>query len=568
MKNNRRLIEKDDLLNCLIFFLLVLVIVFPIMHTGKIMANSDWLFHASRVEELFNNIKQGSLLTFISTKTFNHTGVGSFLFYPYLFIYPWALMRIIFSPIVAFYLWYGLMLFIAFLAAYFSMMSFSKNRYQSFAFSIIYVLSAYRLYLGMWTLGEFIGTSFLPIVFLGFYKVFFTPKGSEIESSIVLGIGMTLIIYSHVLSVIITIEIFILILVVGLLIEPKKLLKKFRPLLYSILITFVLTLPIAYIFLTNYFGNNISSTSSGIQLDQLSTFSNILKNSFDNVAGSGVGFTLIVTALIGWYFIRNKKTYVYIYLLGVLLLIVSSSMFPWYLISRSPFGIIQLPYRYLSYSSLFLSIVASRIICIFVNHIGHNVKIWFWIVMCILGITSFYSSLETMVSYVKNSQPTILSSKIINEKLPFTILNKANYSRQFNYLIPWGETDYYPSMSFDGDKAKSIVNQIAYINNKQQKIKENYFPNSVMYSIEIKKNSNIDLPVIDYYGTYTKIKGKLVKHETSGRGTVYFNKKQVPAGKVRIQVGYNPGIMYYICLIVSSLSGIALIIYYFKYKYV
>jgi hypothetical protein len=520
------------------------------MHTGKIMANSDWLFHASRVEEIFNNICHGSWLTFISTQTFNHTGAGSFLFYPYLFIYPWALMRLVFDPIISFYLWYGLMLYIAFLIAYFSMLSFSKNRYQSFSFSLIYVLSAYRLYLGMWTLGEFIGTSFLPLVFLGFYKVFFSKRDDDI-SVIILGIGMTLLIYSHILSVVITVEIFTLVLIIALLINTKFILKKWKSLLYSILITVILTLPIIYIFATNYFGNDISSTNVGILLDQLSTFSDILENSFNNVAGSGIGIVLIITAFIGWYFVKGNRTYVCIYLLGLLLLIVSSKVFPWYLMSKSILGIIQLPYRYLSYSSLFLSIVASRIICLFLNHMKFNCKIGFMIILCILGVLSYYSSLETMVSYIRNASPTKLVDRTVKQKLPFTILSKDNYERQFNYRIPWGETDYYPNSALTNNNAESIISQISYSNGRAFRAKSNFLPNRIMYKIKVKKKANIDLPIISYHGTYAKIDEQEVKHEVSSRGTVLLSKKQLKSKSMLIEVGYNPGKLYYLCLVIS-----------------
>ena len=65
----------------------------PYIHSGKIVANADWLFHSSRVEQISQNIHNGQLLTFIASSTFHHTGVGSFLFYPYFFLYPWAILN-------------------------------------------------------------------------------------------------------------------------------------------------------------------------------------------------------------------------------------------------------------------------------------------------------------------------------------------------------------------------------------------------------------------------------------------------------------------------------------------
>ena len=80
--------RKDNIIYLFLFFLMSFVTVLPFLHYGKIFAVSDWSFHASRVEQIYRNLKEGQFFTFIATSTFNHSGVGSFLFYPTVFIYP------------------------------------------------------------------------------------------------------------------------------------------------------------------------------------------------------------------------------------------------------------------------------------------------------------------------------------------------------------------------------------------------------------------------------------------------------------------------------------------------
>jgi hypothetical protein len=72
-----------------------------------------------------------------------------------------------------------------------------------------------------------------------------------------------------------------------------------------------------------------------------------------------------------------------------------------------------------------------------------------------------------------------------------------------------------------------------------------------MYKIKVKKKANIDLPIISYHGTYAKIDEQEVKHEVSSRGTVLLSKKQLKSKSMLIEVGYNPGKLYYLCLVIS-----------------
>ncbi|AWD62832.1 hypothetical protein LWHH1689_1544 [Limosilactobacillus reuteri] len=206
-------VKNKDIPYILSFILISLTIELPFTHTGKLVADIDWLFHASRVEQIYLNLRHGTLIDFIATNTFQHTGSGSFLFYPYFFLYPWALLRFIFNPITSFYIWQALMTYLSLTIAFYCMKAFSKNSLMSFIFAVVYVFNTYRLYLSFSVFGEYIASAFLPLVFYGFYKMFFDQQGNN-NSVMLLSIGMTLLIYSHLVSVIITLEVFALVLVI------------------------------------------------------------------------------------------------------------------------------------------------------------------------------------------------------------------------------------------------------------------------------------------------------------------------------------------------------------------
>ena len=41
--------------------------IYPLAATGRIAAQVDWLFHAARVEQIYRNLSEGSLFTYIAT---------------------------------------------------------------------------------------------------------------------------------------------------------------------------------------------------------------------------------------------------------------------------------------------------------------------------------------------------------------------------------------------------------------------------------------------------------------------------------------------------------------------
>ena len=101
---------KINILIILLFGIVTTLMTVTFIKLGTIVLNSDGSFHFSRLEELYDNFRSGNM-TFIASHTFNNTGVGTFLFYPSILLYPWVILRLIFSPVTAFYVWYGLMLF-------------------------------------------------------------------------------------------------------------------------------------------------------------------------------------------------------------------------------------------------------------------------------------------------------------------------------------------------------------------------------------------------------------------------------------------------------------------------
>lgn len=562
----KKLFKNKYLQDVMIIFSFAMITIFmtyPKIKTGNILVHSDWSFHGQRAEQIFLNLKRGNFLTFIATDAFQHTGVGNFLFYPNVFLYPWAVLRLFFKPVTAFYCWYGLIMLMTFIIAYFSMKAFSKRRIAAMVFSLSYTLGSYHLSLSNAIFGEFIAASFLPLAFWAFYEVLFRDNSKWPW----LGIGMSLIIYSHVLSIFITSEIMFAIFIMKLIfdkVSKKRFLSLSKAVGISVLLTLFITIP----YLTDFIGKNVTSAQPGIII--VNTLMNVLETSFNNsVSTSGIGLILILTAVFGsiWILKSHSKTLAAIYVLGISLIIVSTGSFPWNVLSDTPLGMIQLTFRYLSYASMFLSVILG----LSVNDLYESetfdttfkrgmVPVLTICIFMLFYVGFHHDSLNTL----KNSQSQFLKNTDTFNQLPDqTFVNNSNYDYLLNYPVKYGELDYYPkkarrstgNVSYN-ETNLSIINNIAVVGRKKIHVSPLCESNKMTYKLHTRKQADVDLPALRYKGSYAELNGKRTTLINSSRGTIKVRTKK---GINTITVGYSPSKSYYVGIIISVMTWISLL---------
>ena len=560
----------QDVMIIFSFAMITIFMIYPKIKTGNIEVRSDWSFHGQRAEQIFLNLKRGNFLTFIATDAFQHTGVGNFLFYPNVFLYPWAVLRLFFKPVTAFYCWYGLIMLMTFIIAYFSMKAFSKRRIAAMVFSLSYTLGSYHLCLSTAVFGEFIATSFLPLAFWAFYEVLFRDNSKWPW----LGISMSLIIYSHVLSVFITSEIMFAIFIMKLIfdkVSKKRFLSLSKAVGISVLLTLFITIP----YLTDFIGKNVTSAQPGIII--VNTLMNVLETSFNNsVSTSGIGLVLILTAVFGsiWILKSHSKTLTAIYVLGISLIIVSTGSFPWNVLSDTPLGMIQLTFRYLSYASMFLSVILG----LSVNDLYESetfdttFKRGMVPVLTICIFMLFYVGFHhDSLNALKNSQSQFLKNTDTFNQLPGrTFVNNSNYDYLLNYPVEYGELDYYPkkarrstgNVSYN-ETNLSIINNIAVVGRKKIHVSPLCESNKMTYKLHTRKQADVDLPALRYKGSYAELNGKRTTLINSARGTIKVRTKK---GINTITIGYSPSKSYYVGIIISVMTWISLLVLAFYRK--
>lgn len=562
--------KKWDGLVILIFLIITFTITYPLWNSHQVFVANDWSFHASRVEEIYQNLKSGHLFTYIATHTFQKTGVANFLFYPTIFLYPWAIFRFLFSPVTAFYGWYALINFSTLIITYFCAKRIVGTQVKALLVALLYVLMPYHIFVGMGVFGEFIAMTFVPLVLLGGYELFFTDK----KSWKLLAIGLSLVGYSHFLSVILCCEVLLLLFIIS--VFMKKWVDKGRwlALLKSVGTTIILMAGIIVTFLSNYVGQDITSTNVGINYTMVWSLKNFILASFSTYYNQTLGTILIITAFTG-YITSSQKIVKVSWVLGVLLSLMITNIFPWESISKliPLLGIIQFPYRYLTYAGIFLAIVAADVIGQlsegYVQRGGKN-----WTILVVITLVAFFYPLATLFNgdWRKNPDYVNIESRnalgtVQGTNLSYRVGNN-NYNQIFKHGVLYGEGDYYPSVARAGNSSawfgyvvknkttRSIVDGITYADGKVIKATRISGANKLTYKLKNVKGKTINLPFLVYKNTYLEVGGKHTNYQVSKRGTIEF---KATSNQVVATVGYKATILMKIGMLVTLISWLAII---------
>lgn len=556
MKKSERKIYDSTCSYIILLFVFSVLIIVPFMLVNQLGVHSDWSFHAARVQQIYLNLKRGQLFTFIGTDTFSKVGNANFLFYPSMFLYPWALLKLIFKPIAAFLIYSWLLTFTTMLVSYFCMLAYRNNKLTAFFFAVIYAIVPYHFYLtlGNYVLGEAQAYMFIPIVLLGMYRIL-TNRGWKM-----LAVGITLEMYCHLVSTFISIEV-CGILLLGWLCFSRSL--NWQVLinlckavgLYLVLSAWLL-IPLA----TDYFHKGLTKPTSGFMLarDLGDYIIGCINNLPSNTGGLGV--LLVVILLFGWKWCHKGTSEIYVYIVGVLIAIMITSTFPWQWFKSTPLAIIQFPYRYTSFAACFLAVVGAIGLTSLVTRVSRK-KVTGGLVTIVLLCLCFGET-YTLVARNHNSDGSVEVLKgsrhgqyktLRSANDTPVIITNETYNDQFSYGALYGETDYFPQRS--SDSAKTVLNRRAYMDGHQIKFSQHSKPNQLTYVVNAKKAGLVDLPALVYSHSLVTVNNTRQAVKASSRGTLLVHVKQ---GRNVVDFTYKPAMAYYLLMIVAVIAWVGL----------
>lgn len=554
MTKKRSLDNKTYLLFLFVFSILIIV---PFFLAHQLGVHSDWSFHSARVQQIYLNLRRGQLFTFLGTDTFSKIGNSNFLFYPSVFLYPWAILKFAFKPVEAFLLYSWLLMFATMLISYFCMLAYRRDRLSAFFFAIIYTIVPYHFYLtlGNYVLGEAQAYAFIPIVLLGMYRVL-NGKGWK-----TLGIGITLEMYCHLVDTFISIEICGILFLAWLLFSKSLNWQILLDICKSVVLYLLLSAWLIVPLVTDYFHQGLTKPLPGFMLT--TSLGDYIVGSINNLPlnSGGLGLLLVVVLLFGWKWCRKDTQDIYVYIVGILLTVMITSTFPWQWFKSTPLAVIQFPYRYTSFAACFLAIIGAFGLSSLVASVSRKkvtgLLVVFGLLMICAGETytlvarnhNADGSVEVLNSIRKGKYRTLRDPK----DTPIIITDKT-YNDQFSYGALYGETDYLPQRS--NANVNTVLNRYAYLSGKKINYQQTSKPNQIIYHFKARQSGNVDLPALVYNHSTLLVDGKKDAVTASARGTVFAH---VNKGRHQVIVSYKPSACYYGAIIISVVGWFVLV---------
>ncbi|WP_239256179.1 YfhO family protein [Listeria ilorinensis] len=199
----------------LVLFLFVVISIFmfyPYYQTGEVYTGDDFRFHIQRMEGWYQMLSSGGGYSYANFLTFRQIGYPLDLFYPFLTFFPSVFFRFLFtSPITAYYAYFFVWQILTMGLCYFIGRKLWRSRLACFSFAVGYSFATYRLIDLFYraAVGETLALTFFPLAIYGLYALAVGKRHAWIP----LSLGVTFVLFSHLLSVVLLCAVLFLMLI-------------------------------------------------------------------------------------------------------------------------------------------------------------------------------------------------------------------------------------------------------------------------------------------------------------------------------------------------------------------
>lgn len=354
----------------------------PEMTLGMCMGH-DGPFHLLRIEGLAEGLRAGTFPVRMQSNWMEGYGYPVSIYYGDILLYIPALLRIIgFSVSLSYKAYLFLINLGTTVIAYGCFFKIIKNNRAALLGTAAYVFATYRLtnvYVRL-AVGEYSAIMFLPLVFLAVYRIYMEDTlgfKNDIKNALLLVAGMTGLVQTHLISVA-TVSIMIAVVCILMI---RKTLRRNTLIVFALAV--VMTIAVNLFFLVPFldYSKNVpvevlNDSEEAVALIQgkgayISQYFMLYQKAF-GASGRNIGDRMaitpgivLMTALFGGIYGCMKyrdKMIRFMTLMSVLLLWMSSNLFPWnFIINHVPLmgwiSKIQFPWRFLPIAQVFLSLL-------------------------------------------------------------------------------------------------------------------------------------------------------------------------------------------------------------------
>lgn len=522
----------------IVYAFVSLLYLFPAFKNMEIFGFYDTAFHINRalsLESIFSSP--------INFETFRSYGMQVNNFYPWLTLYPLFLLIKFTNLAIGYNLFLYIVTLITLFICHYVMYEITKKHVTSSFFAIIYTTSSFRsveIFL-RGAMGELLAMSILPLILLGFIKLYDSKK----ESWVMLAISMTLLIYTHVLSVAMTMVMIIIALIIQFYRKKKIGIFLIIKLIKAAIVTLLLSLAFIGPMIEQTLYQDLNRPYVDIlQKRAIYLGKEFLIGSIDSeLLSFGIGLTLLICLIILTFNFKklgilSKITYI----MGIISILLCTKIFPWFALQNTPLNIIQAPWRFMIFSTLFISFSVSLFISPQLEKFSYTRRRNF-ILLLILAISILnYSSVVNMVKEM-NFQGTYSNEQMENK------------------LEEFENFDYVPI----GYKKDQLLLKNHQVTEDGQVIYSSFSPNKdeITFTFKSSKGKTIVLPVFRYKGLTVTVNSKNATVLKQG-GPFVTVKSESGINKVTIRYSYT--FFSKISLFISIITLIVLLFYCIKLK--
>ncbi len=524
----------------------------------------DTPFHLARIEWLAESIKHGQFPAMVEPGWLNGMGYAVGVFYGDIVLYPAAILRMFGNSLHICYIFEILFInTLTLVSSYYVFQKIFPLWHAGIIGATAYMMTVYRL-ADIYTRGalaEAAAFSFLPLVILGIWKIF----RSEKKGYLWLALGMTLLIQTHLITVLST----VIFLGIYCLFRIRETLRRNvlaeigKSIVLAILLNLYFFVPL-FQYLTETVSVDASKNLKDLsvyrlfpgQLFTLGYEATGWVHTVQSMKGEmpqTIGLTLLLSfavsiiVLFKTKFDEHARLTVINLLICFLGLYVSSIYMPYDMIERKLPGIYRV-LQYLQFPARILTIVAIMVPLLILYSLGEmlkhaNKQIALLFALIVVGISLFqgqdfigkFCATADMVSY--DSRPEEIS-------IP---------DNNWEYMPGTAEKDHlnYSVVTTEGTEA-AIIQQDGL---------------NWQLSVETNKNPDqwIDLPVLCYPGyiAWTE-RGDFVELTDNGKGQIRLLLSNVDYGKHIISVSFRQPFLWRISQVVSLMTLLALLYHSFR----
>lgn len=499
---------KKNVLRILFFIILSFCYIYFFTNsTGQaiIKANIDGEFHISRIlslENIFNSP--------VNFKYFAHTGQIVNLMYPWVLVYPmYLLYKLTNDVVLAYYLYFTIITFVTLELTYYCSKKMKQSTLGAMLVAVLYSFSMVRtsdIYFRM-AIGEVLGITFFPLVLLGIYQIFYEKKPKWIA----LTLGMTLLVYSHVISVVLASLLILMFFFINILrkkINKERLLALLKATGMTLLLGLGFLLPMLQMLISVDISKPVVYNLFQAALKP----NDLISKSISNEVSSVITFNFVYIVLIVILLFNLKKIKGFCrdtLLLGTIFTIMSTTLFPWD-VFQNLLHVIQFPWRLIGIASLLLAFSFGSLFGNFVNQSHHNKKRLQLFAMTICCIVLCHFGTLDMIGNINGLNNGDTSEKFVKE---------VSKNPNFN-----GLDDYAPKDA--GYDLQFIHDQKICANASWHSLKIKRTANKVIYKYDSPNATTAFLPVFYYPGEVVKQNGDRIFVQKAQDGATLVNLKE------------------------------------------